>query len=81
MPDGAVPDVLHVAIVPVAPARHEPAHEHADIRYLLATDRPDTARPENPVAALRWLSLAEAYAATTRPNLRETLRRVESRFA
>jgi 8-oxo-dGTP pyrophosphatase MutT (NUDIX family) len=79
------PDVelVHVAIVPVRAKGDEPAHEHADLRFVLETSRPDTARPEKPNAELRWLSLPEAHEATTSPNLRETLTRVEklvSRF-
>lgn len=70
-------DVVHVVIVPVPAAPHEPAHEHADVRFVLATEKPDLARPENPVAELRWVSIADAYRATTEANLRETLSRVE----
>jgi 8-oxo-dGTP pyrophosphatase MutT (NUDIX family) len=72
--------IVHVVIVPVAAAVHEPAHEHADLRFVLATDTPDSARPENPAATLRWLSVAEAQAATE-PNVRETLIRVEGLLA
>jgi hypothetical protein len=64
-------------IVPVRAKGAEPAHEHADLRFVLATSRPDTARPEKPNAELRWLSLAEAYETTASPSLRETLMRVE----
>ncbi|MGH3728268.1 MAG: NUDIX hydrolase [Micromonosporaceae bacterium] len=67
--------ILHLVIVPVPPARGEPAHEHADIRYLLATESPESARPEGPAAELRWLSIEDAYAEITEPNLAETLRR------
>lgn len=58
----------------------EPAHEHADLRFVLATGDPDAARPENPAAALRWLSISEAYEVTTEPNLREFLSRVAELF-
>ncbi|WP_345628916.1 NUDIX hydrolase [Rugosimonospora acidiphila] len=68
--------IVHVAVVPVEPSPKEPAHEHADIRYALATDVPDLARPENPKARLRWLPVAEAVALTRKPNTRETLMRV-----
>jgi 8-oxo-dGTP pyrophosphatase MutT (NUDIX family) len=71
--------LVHVVIVPVAAAIDEPAHEHADLRYVLATGSPESARPENPSAPLRWLSIEEAYAATE-PNVRETLARVERLF-
>ena len=68
--------VVHLAIVPVAAGPDEPAHEHADIRYVLATGYPDRARPEKPGAELRWLSVPEARALTTEDNLRESLDRV-----
>ena len=67
----------HVVIVPVPASRAEPAHHHADLRFVLATHDPDAARPENPDAPLRWLSLAEAQAATSQDNLRETLTRAQ----
>ncbi|HEV7898872.1 MAG TPA: NUDIX domain-containing protein [Planosporangium sp.] len=70
-------DVLaHVVIVPVSAGGGEPAHEHADVRFVLATDRPDAVRPENPAADLRWLSVAQAQALTAEPSVRETLTRV-----
>jgi 8-oxo-dGTP pyrophosphatase MutT (NUDIX family) len=67
----------HVVIVGVPASRQEPAHHHADLRFVLATGDPDAARPEGPDAPLRWLSPAEAYQATSEPNLRETLARAE----
>ena len=74
-------DLVHLVIVPVAAGRGEPAHEHADLRYVLATGDPAAVRPENPAAELRWLSFAEAYALTGEDNLRETLRRIERSLA
>ena len=67
----------HLAIVPVPASRTEPAHHHADLRFVLATQAPDAARAENQDAPLRWLSLPEAYQATSQDNLRETLSRAE----
>jgi 8-oxo-dGTP pyrophosphatase MutT (NUDIX family) len=67
----------HVVIVPVPASSQEPAHHHADLRFVLATRDPDAARPEGPDAPLRWLSPSEAQAATSETNLRETLSRVE----
>ena len=58
----------------------EPAHEHADLRYLLATGDPAAARPERETAPLRWLSLDEARAVVAEDNLRETLDRVAGRL-
>ncbi|MFF2065442.1 NUDIX hydrolase [Streptomyces sp. NPDC058200] len=69
--------VVQVAIVPVPARGDEPAHEHADLRFVLATAEPDTARPETADAPLRWLTLSEAKEATAEDNVREGLRRVE----
>jgi uncharacterized protein (TIGR03083 family) len=71
-PDAAL---RHLAIVPVPAGKGEPAHEHADLRFVLATGHPERARPESPNAPLRWLTVAGA-AASTEPTVRETLRRV-----
>jgi len=71
-PDAAL---LHLAVVPVPASRTELAHEHADLRFMLATRTPDEARPENAVSPLEWLSLAEARRRTTEVNLLETLDR------
>jgi 8-oxo-dGTP pyrophosphatase MutT (NUDIX family) len=67
----------HLVIVSVPEGRGEPAHEHADLRYFMATRTPDAARPEHENAALRWLSLAEARALISEANLLETLDRLE----
>jgi 8-oxo-dGTP pyrophosphatase MutT (NUDIX family) len=69
------PAVVHAVIVPVTASAREPAHEHADIRYVLATRTPEAIRPEHPAAALRWLTFDEACQVTTEDNLRETLAR------
>jgi 8-oxo-dGTP pyrophosphatase MutT (NUDIX family) len=73
-PDGAI---RHVVIVSVPPGKGEPAHEHADVRFFLATQAPGAVRPENPGAQLRWLTLPAARDTTSEPNLRETLARIE----
>ena len=65
----------HLAIVPVAAGRGEPEHEHADLRFVLATSQPDAIAAEHPTAPLRWLSAEAAAAATSEPNLRETVAR------
>jgi 8-oxo-dGTP pyrophosphatase MutT (NUDIX family) len=67
----------HLVIVNVPAGKGEPAHEHADLRYFMATQDPEAARAENDHAPLRWLSLTEAYDATSEVNLRETLARME----
>jgi 8-oxo-dGTP pyrophosphatase MutT (NUDIX family) len=79
-PDG--PDrLLHVVIVPVPAGNGEPAHHHADMRFVLATDRPDEAVPESPEARLRWLTLGEARTAAAMDNLVVTLDRLEPLLA
>jgi 8-oxo-dGTP pyrophosphatase MutT (NUDIX family) len=67
----------HLVIVDVPAGKGEPAHEHADLRYFMATGTPEATRAENSDAPLRWLSLTEAHEATSEANLRETLARVE----
>jgi 8-oxo-dGTP pyrophosphatase MutT (NUDIX family) len=72
----ADPGPIHLAVVAVPAGNGEPAHEHADLRFVLATDRPDDAVPERPGAPLRWLPVAEAAAAVSEDNVRVTLDRV-----
>ena len=69
--------IQHVVIVSVPAGKGEPAHEHADVRFFMATQTPDAARAENAEAPLRWLSLSAAREATSEPNLIETLARME----
>jgi hypothetical protein len=71
----------HLVIVGVPAGKGEPAHEHADLRYFMATDTPDAARAENEDAPLRWLSLSEAREATPEANLLETMARLERLLA
>lgn len=71
-PDAAL---VHVAVVPVPASPREPAHEHADLRFLLATATPDAVRPENPQSPLEWLTVAQARERTTEANFRETIDR------
>src|ERR1022692_4383416 len=73
--------IRHVVIVPVPAGRGEPAHEHADVRFVLATRTPASARPENPEAPLRWLSPDAAREATAEANLRDLLSRVQRLLA
>jgi 8-oxo-dGTP pyrophosphatase MutT (NUDIX family) len=77
------PDVelWQVTIVDVPANTKEPAHQHADLRFLLATDDPDEARPETPGNPLRWLPVAEAAELTTEANLRALLARVQDLLA
>src|SRR5882757_231866 len=69
--------LLHLVVVPVPAKGDEPAHEHADLRFVLATESPDSVRPERPDAPLRWLSLPEAHEMTSEANVHETLTRVD----
>lgn len=75
-PDASHPAVVQIVIVPVPAGRGEARHEHADIRYLLATHRPEDAKPETESARLRWLELAEAASAVSEENTRTCLRRI-----
>jgi len=73
-PDG---ELRHVAVVSVPARKDEPAHAHADLRFVLASRAPEAARPESDNAPLRWLSQPQARQLTSEPNLREFLTRVE----
>ena len=74
-------ELWQVAIVDVPANRKEPAHQHADLRFLLATSVPDQARPETPDNPLRWLPVAEAIDLTSETNLRALFHRVQELFA
>src|SRR5262249_34352266 len=76
-PDAAIRQVV---IVPVPAGGREPAHEHADVRFVLATRSPGAVRAEQPDAPLRWVTLAEANALTSEANLKELLARVGQQF-
>jgi 8-oxo-dGTP pyrophosphatase MutT (NUDIX family) len=66
---------VQIVIVPVPAYGTEPAHEHADIRYVLATASPHDAEAESPTAQLRWVALEEAAVIVEEDNLRECIRR------
>jgi 8-oxo-dGTP pyrophosphatase MutT (NUDIX family) len=70
----------HAVVVPVPAGRGEPAHEHADLRFVLATRSPEAARPETPDAPLRWLTLREAEQLGLEPSVAELLARVQLLF-
>lgn len=65
--------LLQVAVVPVPATPKEDAHEHADLRFVFATDEPDAAKPERPDAPVRWMSVAHARELTAEPNVRRAL--------
>jgi hypothetical protein len=79
-PDGPEAELWQVAVVDVPANSKEPAHQHADLRFLLATDDPDGAREETPGNPLRWLPVAEAIDLTSEANLRALLYRVQELF-
>lgn len=64
------------SLVQVAAKSDDPAHEHADLRFVLATGEPDAIRPEKPDAPLRWLTVSEALEAAGEANVREALSRL-----
>lgn len=74
-PDARSRVPVQIVVVPVPADGSEPAHEHADIRYLLATNRPDDAVPEAEAAPIRWLPVTHARAEVWEPNLRELIER------
>ncbi|MCU1375215.1 MAG: hypothetical protein JWO68_2501 [Actinomycetia bacterium] len=70
---GDEPALFQVTVVPVVAAKGEPAHEHADLRYLLATDRPGDVPAEVEGVPLRWCSVDEAVTLAD-PGLERLLR-------
>jgi 8-oxo-dGTP pyrophosphatase MutT (NUDIX family) len=67
----------HLAMCHVSASRTEPEHEHADLRYLLATEHPDAIAPENPDSPLRWLTIDQARDLVGANNIRYALDRAE----
>jgi 8-oxo-dGTP pyrophosphatase MutT (NUDIX family) len=66
----------HAVICDVRPSATEPAHQHADLRFILATQEPDALVPENDLAPLRWLMIDEAHCLARGNNLSDTLDRL-----
>ena len=73
-------DLVQVVIVDVPAKGDDPAHEHADLRFVLATARPEDARPEKPGAPVRWFTHAEAREVTAEANVHEMLARAFGRL-
>jgi 8-oxo-dGTP pyrophosphatase MutT (NUDIX family) len=71
----------HVAVCYVRPSATEPEHEHADLRYFLATASPGAIAPEDEHSPLRWLSLDEARDLVGGNNLRHALDRADAVLA
>jgi 8-oxo-dGTP pyrophosphatase MutT (NUDIX family) len=77
-PDGAL---RHAVVCYVRASATEPEHEHADLRYVLATANPDAIIPEDERSPLRWVSFLEARALLGANSLTETLGRTEPLLA
>ncbi len=73
-PDGAL---RHAVVCRVRPSASEPGHEHADLRYLLATSNPDAITPENEHSPLRWVTFPQARDLLGPDNLITTVDRIE----
>jgi 8-oxo-dGTP pyrophosphatase MutT (NUDIX family) len=73
-------NLQHVALCYVRASGNEPEHEHGDLRYFLATERPDAIAAENEQSPLRWLTIGKARALVGDNNLSETLTRAERLF-
>ena len=73
--------LLHAVVVSVPAKGDSPAHQHADLRFVLATDSPDDARAERPDAPLRWVTLDEALDLIAEDNLRESIHRIRRLLA
>jgi 8-oxo-dGTP pyrophosphatase MutT (NUDIX family) len=72
---------VQIVIVPVPAHGDEPAHEHADFRYVFVTDTPEAIVAESLDARLRWVDLAQAIEEVAEPNLRVFLSRVPEAIA
>ena len=72
-PDGRL---RHAAVCQVPASGGDPEHEHADLRFVLATDSPDAIAAENEQSPLRWLTVDEARELVGGNNLRRTLDRL-----
>jgi 8-oxo-dGTP pyrophosphatase MutT (NUDIX family) len=80
-PEPAHPRVVQIAVVPVPAGNGEPAHEHGDIRYALATNQPQLVAPETESAALVWLNVDDAQERVGWDNLRTCLERIAALLA
>jgi 8-oxo-dGTP pyrophosphatase MutT (NUDIX family) len=73
-------DLLHAVVCPVPASAREPEHEHADLRYVLATGNPDAITPENEQSPLRWLTIEQAHDLAGVNNISSTLDRLDRLF-
>jgi 8-oxo-dGTP pyrophosphatase MutT (NUDIX family) len=72
--------LVHVVIVNVPAGKGEPAHEHGDLRYVLATASPELAVAEDSVARVRWLSVEDALAEVGNDNVAVLIERAGRMF-
>jgi 8-oxo-dGTP pyrophosphatase MutT (NUDIX family) len=72
------PPLIQVVVVPVPANGGDPAHEHADLRYVLATARPERAEAETETTPLRWLDLDGAIEVVGDDNLAVALHRLQA---
>ncbi len=79
-PDPDQPRLVQAAVVAVPARGGEPAHEHADLRYVLATEEPERAVAETATTPLRWLSIDDAIDVLGVDNLTPALVRVAEWF-
>jgi 8-oxo-dGTP pyrophosphatase MutT (NUDIX family) len=80
-PVSDAPAPIQVVVVPVPAGKGEPPHQHADMRYVLATEMPDDAMPEIEIAQVRWMYLEDAMKDVVEDNLRICLFRIGEMFA
>jgi 8-oxo-dGTP pyrophosphatase MutT (NUDIX family) len=73
-PDGAL---RHAVVCRVRRSATEPEHEHADLRFTLATAIPAAAAAEDEHSPLRWVTFPEARALLGADSLIDTLDRAE----
>jgi 8-oxo-dGTP pyrophosphatase MutT (NUDIX family) len=73
--------LCHIALCRVPEGKGEPAHEHADLRYLFATGAPEAIHPEDADSPLLWLTIGEAREVVGTNNISVTLERAEQLLA
>jgi 8-oxo-dGTP pyrophosphatase MutT (NUDIX family) len=69
--------LLHAVVCQVNASAGEPEHQHADLRFLLATEDPDGIAAEDERSPLRWVTLAAARAEFGAESMAVTLDRAE----
>lgn len=70
------PRPFDVDVHPVPQRGDRPAHLHLDLRYLLATDRPEQAQPSQESNAVRWFGFDELDALDLEPGVWRMIRKV-----